>query len=127
MFRVSIRPIETNEDVWLPIAFSLGDAAHCLVASRSPKTTHKLVAAQGWVKSVGISRGSFLKTQLGAPVNVIEACTSVKGILKTHDLMPAPRFLCPPDGGETTHWVLDNLVESWLISVTSLPTRVSPA
>ena len=127
MFRVTIRPINTNDENVFEFQFSLGDAVHCLATAYSPQTTDRLVAAQGWVKCVGLSRGSFLKNQLGAPAKIIEACTSAKGVLEWHDLTPAPRFLCPPDGGETTYWVLDNLVDAWLISVTRLPARVQPA
>jgi hypothetical protein len=125
MFRVSVYYIETNEDPHLPDGFSLGDAAHCLVAYRSPSPTHRLVAAQGWVKCVGLTRGSYAKTH-GASANIVAAYASAKGVLEWHDLTPAPRFLCPPDYGETTHWILDNCIDSWLISVTRLPTRVQP-
>ena len=51
MFRVSIRPINTNDENLFEFQLSLGDAAHCLVASRSPTTTDRLVAAQGWVNA----------------------------------------------------------------------------
>ena len=123
MFRVSIYEIEHNEDVHLPEGFSLGDVAHCLVACRSPSPTHRLVAAQGWEKFVGLSRRSFL-TRNGAPAHIIKGCTSANSI--RGQLTPAPRFLCPLACRETTHWILENHVESWLISVTRLPTRVQP-
>ena len=123
MFRVTIRAIDVNEDDQLPVAFCLGIPADCLIASDSPN--HRLIAAQGWAKAIGLARKSFLKNQLGAREEIIDACTSVRGILDTQDLAPAPRFLCSPIGAETTtHWVLDNLVESWLISVTYIPTHV---
>ncbi len=62
--------------------------------------------------------------ELGGPQLVIDACTSVARILDSQELTPAPRFLELMIGDETTHWILDNLVESWLISVTNIPTHV---
>ena len=125
MFRVTIRPINTNDENVFEFQFSLGDAVHCLATAYSPQTTDRLVAAQGWVKCVGLTRGSYAKTH-GASANIVAAYASAKGVLEWHDLTPAPRFLCPPDYGETTHWILDNCIDSWLISVTRLPTRVQP-
>jgi hypothetical protein len=121
MFRVTIRAIETNEDDQLPVTFSLGTPADCLIVSDSRSPDHRLAVAQAWAKAVGLARRSFLSNQLGARQGIIDACTSVRGVLDSQELTPAPRFLCPADGEETTHWLLDNLVESWLISVTSLP------
>lgn len=124
MFRVTIRAIEANEDDQLPAAFSLGFPVDCLIVRDSFSPNHRLVAAQGWAKAIGSARRSFLEDQLGARDNIIDACTSARGILETQHLAPAPRFLAPMIGEEMTHWILDNLVESWLISVTVIPSHV---
>jgi len=126
MFRVTIRAIEANEDNQLPVTFSLGIPAYCLIVSVSASPDHRLAAAQGWVKAVGLARRTILM-ELGGPRIVIDACTSVARILDSQELTPAPRFLELIVGDETSHWILDNLVESWLISVTHIPSHVQSA
>ncbi len=123
MFRVTIRAIETNDDDLLPVTFSLGPPEDCLIVSDASSPDHRQAAAQGWVKAVGLARRTILM-ELGGPQLVIDACTSVSRILDSQELTPAPRFLEPMIGGETTHWILDNVVESWLISVTLIPSHV---
>jgi hypothetical protein len=133
MFRVTIRTIEYLEDNDLHYIFFdlhnaifLGAPARCLVASNGPSSNEKIVAAQGWIKILGLSRREFMKAN-GAPAHIIEVSTSVDGILKNQDFTPAPGCLCPYDGDEASHWILDNRAESWLISVTRIPARVGPA
>jgi len=123
MFRVTIRAIETNDEDQLPVTFSLGSSAECLIVSDSSSPDHRLAAAQGWAKAVGLARRTILM-ELRGPQLVIDACTSVARILDSQELTPAPRFLELMIGDETTHWILDNLVESWLISVTHIPSHV---
>ena len=133
MFRVTIRTIKYLEDNDLNYIFFdldnaifLGAPARCLLVSKDSSSNDKLVAAQGWVKILGLSRREFMKSN-GAPSHIIEISTSVDGILKNPDFTPAPRFLHPLDVDKGSHWVLDNHAQSWLISVTKLPARVQPS
>jgi len=125
MFQVTIYLIETNEDEYLGTSFYLGDPMSCLIVPSVAAPEHELIAAEGWAKSLGIYRRDFLKTKVNAPANIIEACTSAQSILDKQELSPAPRFLWPEYERETTYWILDNRVESWLISVTCLD--IAPA
>ena len=124
MFRVTIRAIQVNEDDPVPVSLSLGAPASCLIVPGAASSEQRIVAAHGWAKTVGLGRRSFLLYELGSRQEIVDACTSVGGILEMHELTAAPRYLCPDTVDETTHWVLDNSVEAWLISVTPLKTNV---
>lgn len=117
MFQVTIYLIETNEDEYLGTSFYLGDPMRCLIVPSVAAPEHELIAAEGWAKSLGIYRRDLLKTKFNAPAQILERCTCAQSILDNQELSPAPRFLWPEYERETTHWILDNSVESWLISV----------
>jgi hypothetical protein len=116
MFSVTIRHIETSEDDQDPPLW-IGDPITTLTIPSTVATEPKLAAAEGWVKSVGLARRAYLKETLNAPENVIEACTTVEGIFESDQLSPAPSYLCFEGDNDLTHWVLDNMVEAWFISV----------
>jgi hypothetical protein len=128
MFRVAIRHVDYLSDSFehiypgLDNAIFLGEPVRCLVASKV--SSDERIAAKGWVKSFGLERREFLKSN-GAPEWLIEASTSVDGILKAFDLVQAPGCFCPYDDDyKSKHFILDNHVECWLISVTRLQARV---
>ena len=119
MFSVTIRHIETSEDDQDPPLW-IGDPIATLTIPSTVATEPKLAGAEGWVKSVGLARRANLKETLNAPENVIEACTTVEGIFESDQLSPAPSYLCFEEDNDLTHWVLDNMVEAWFISVPSM-------
>lgn len=116
MFSVTIRHIETSEDDQDPPLW-IGDPIATLTIPSTIATEPKLAAAEGWVKSVGLARRAFLKETLNAPEYIIEGSTTVEGIFESDQLSPAPSYLCFERDNDLTHWVLDNMVEAWFISV----------
>ena len=118
MFRVTIREIHCEEKFGKTVEVSAENATQCLVVRQllPGRASHRRIAAEGWAKAVGIARQAFL-SESRAPEKVIEMCTSARGILRSGQLHQAPQFLLDlaPENG--SQWLLDNCVESWLISV----------
>lgn len=126
MFSVTIRSIETSEEGQGPPLW-IGEPLTSLTIPSTAAAEPKLAAAEAWVKSVGLARLAFLTDKLHAPEKVIRACTTVEGILEHDQLSPAPPYLCFEIGDDMTHWVLDNNVEAWFISVRTLGPSESKA
>ena len=129
MFRVTIREIHYEEKFGQTIEVSVRDATECLVVAPtlpSGRRLHKSVAAEGWAKAVGIARRTSL-SEFRAPQHIIEMCTSAKGFLRYGKIDEAPTFLLDFTQESGSHWLLDNRVESWLISVEPIAVPANPA